>query len=959
MNARVDAIEKVTGRAVYADDIVLGGMLHARPVHAEHSHAEIVSVDVCGALAIGGVVDVVTARDVPGSNLVGGIVRDHQVLAAERVLYAGDVVAVVAAQTPEAAAAGAAAVRVAYRPLEPLLDPEEALRPGAPALHPECPDNVVMRYHVRHGDAAAGLAGSEVTVEREYRTQYVEHAYLEPEACVAVPEADGAVSVFGGMQHPFTTRRFVAAATGLPLARVRVVQTTLGGGFGGKDDTISVVCARAAILALRAHRPVKLVYTREESLRESYKRHPFRARYRAGAGRDGRLRAMDVRITADSGPYCTTSPFVIWRPTVQCTGPYVVPAVFCESTAVYTNGPLTGAMRGFGSPQINFAIESTIDDLAAAVGLDPVEFRKRNFFTQGCTTHTGQKLDGHTVSIAQVLDVAIERFGWREAYARCSRGKPGPDGLLHGVGLACSYRGVSLGAEGNDFCSALVNVQPDGSVVLQVGVAENGQGLKTVMTRILCGELGIDPSLVRYLDVDTSQVPDGGPTVASRGTLVGGNAVIDAARRIREMMSLALAEILGQAPPASCAGANTTTRNQQPTTNSLQPVPLEFAGGRVRHPDTGKSLSWKEAVFACHGRRIHLSAMGTWRGPFVDWDEERGRGDAYFTYVYGCNVAQVSVDPKRGTVTVNRLLGVYDVGRAIDPEGVRGQIYGGLAMGLGFTLSEEVEVDGEGRIRSVNFDRYRIPKATAMPVLDAAIVENADPAGPWGAKSIGEPANELVAPAVCNAIFHATGVRVTRLPVRPHDLVQGLRSPAPFEACGPVRPAPAAPAAPSRPLHEMRLRVNGVLRSVRAGADTLLIDVLRERLRLTGTKRGCGIGQCGTCTVLVGGKARRACRLKAAAVGDADVLTIEGLAPPGGGLHPIQRAFVEAGAVHCGFCTPGMVLATKALLDRNPHPSDADIRRALAGNLCRCTGYEQIVAAVRAAALGPARAIER
>jgi CO/xanthine dehydrogenase Mo-binding subunit len=339
---------------------------------------------------VDGVVDVLTADGVPGLRRVGGILKDHYVLAEGRVRYVGDVVAMVAAETPEAAVAGARAVRVELRPLAPLLDPEQALRFDAARVHPERPDNVVCTYHVRRGDAAEALARSDTIVERDYRTQYVEHAYLEPEACVAIPEADGSVTVQGGMQHPFTTRRFVSWATGLPLGRVRIVQATLGGAFGGKDDTISVICARAAIQALRTRRPVRIVYTREESIRESYKRHPFRVRYRVGAGRDGRMRALQMRLLADAGPYCSTSPFVVWRPTVQCTGPYLVPDVHAESSAVYTNGPLTGAMRGFGSPQINFAIESTIDDVAHAVGLDPVEFRRRNFFPQGCTTHTGQ-----------------------------------------------------------------------------------------------------------------------------------------------------------------------------------------------------------------------------------------------------------------------------------------------------------------------------------------------------------------------------------------------------------------------------------------------------------------------------------------------------------------------------------------------------------------------------------------
>jgi len=306
--ARIDGKAKVTGRALYADDLYFDRMLHARPVHAEHAHAEIVTIDTVPALAVPGVVDVLTAAGVPGMNRVGGILKDHYVFATDKTRYIGDVVAMVAAESPAAACAGARAVRVEVRPLEPLLDPERAAAPDAPRIHSERKDNVFWTCHVRHGDPDAEFPKCDVVLEREWRTQYIEHSYLEPEACVAVPEPDGSVSVLGGMQHPFTTRRFVSWATGLPLASVRVVQTTLGGGFGGKDDTISVVCARAAILALRTKRPVKLVYTREESIRESYKRHPFLVRHKVGLGKDGKLRALDARLLADGGPYSRPRP---------------------------------------------------------------------------------------------------------------------------------------------------------------------------------------------------------------------------------------------------------------------------------------------------------------------------------------------------------------------------------------------------------------------------------------------------------------------------------------------------------------------------------------------------------------------------------------------------------------------------------------------------------------------------
>jgi CO/xanthine dehydrogenase Mo-binding subunit len=731
LTQRIDARDKVTGRAIYADDIRIPRMLIARPLHAVHPHARIVSIDTSAAAAVPGVVAVLTAADLPGAHRTGGILQDHYVLAGDRTRYQGDVVSLVAAESADAARAGIAAIRVEHEPLEPLTDPEAALRPDAPRVHPERADNLIAAYRVRRGDPAAAFPSCAHVIEREYRTQFVEHAYLEPESAVAIPEPDGSVTVHGSVQHPFSARRTVALACGLPLERARIIQTTLGGGFGGKDDTANLVCARAAILALRTGRPVKLTYTREDSFRESYKRHPFIVRAKLGVDRDARMVALTVDVIADGGPYCTTSPFVIWRPTVQCTGPYLVPHVHCDTRAVYTNNPLTGAMRGFGSPQINFAIESWVDEMAHATGLDPVEFRRRNLMRQGCTTHTGQRLDRHTVSIAEVMDRALERFGWNEAYARGSRGRVGPDGMLHGVGIACSYRGVSLGAEGADFCSAIVEVLPDGTIELQVGVSENGQGMKTAMAQILATELGVPIERVRFLDTDTSRVPDGGPTVASRATLVGGNAVLDAVRVLRERMAPACEAQPGGAP------------------------------------------SFDEQLAACRARGIPLRAEGRWVGPPVTWDEATGQGDAYFTYVYSCNLAEVEVAAATGRVRVLRLLGAHDVGRAINPQMLEGQIYGGLVMGMGLALGEIYHVEN-GLGVETNFDRYHPCRAHATPELEAVIVENPDPDGPWGAKSIGEPANELAAPAITNAIFHATGVRVRALPVLPDAIREGL-----------------------------------------------------------------------------------------------------------------------------------------------------------------------------------------
>jgi CO/xanthine dehydrogenase Mo-binding subunit len=737
---RIDAHEKVTGRAKYADDLSFDRMIHAAPLHSEYASAKIKHINPDKARASEGVIDIITAHDVLGSNLVGNIIPDQQILAKERVLYMGDVVAVVAADTPENARKAASLIEVDYEPMPAVFSPEDALAEDAPLLH-KGRSNVVLSYKVRHGNASSALKKSDHSVEASFCTSFIEHAYLEPESCVAVPEPDGSITVYGSMQHPFTTRRFVAAATGLSLSMVCIKQTTLGGGFGGKDDTISVICARAALLALRTRRPVKITYTREESVRESYKRHPFKMSYRAGIDNTGKFKAMEIDIVADSGPYCSTSPFVIWRPTVQCTGPYIVPNVRCDSKAVYTNNTFTGAMRGFGTPQHVFACESFIDMCAEKIGMDPLAFRKLNFFKQGVTTHTGQKLKEHKVSIQEVTDKALKEFGWKNKYAKCSRGIPDKNSMLYGAGFASSYRGVSLGAEGNDFCSAIVNIQPDGSVLLEVGVSENGQGLKTAMVKILSDEMGIDASRIRFVDTDTSSIPDGGPTVASRGTIVGGNAVLDACQRIKDQMRPVLGDLIG----ASRKG-------------------YSFKGNKIRNQQNGKSVLFDKAVAECHNRKMYLYALGVFKGPPVHWNENTGQGDAYFTYVYGCQACEILVDPKSGKVRVLKVVAAHEVGKAINPQMAVGQIFGGIAMGLGFALSEKIN-HVDGKIQNLNYNTYHIPRSTDVPEMTAILVENPDPAGPYGAKSLGEPVNELMGAACANAIYNATGVRFYETPI--------------------------------------------------------------------------------------------------------------------------------------------------------------------------------------------------
>jgi CO/xanthine dehydrogenase Mo-binding subunit len=735
---RNDAAAKVTGRIRFTDDLKRPGLLHAVPVYGDFVHAKLLAIDTAAAAKSRGVVRVITARDVPGSNRGGQILKDVHVLADDKIRYHGDVAAVVVAETHAQAVAAARRVRVLAEPLPEILDPDEALAPGAPLVHEEHGTNLIHRHVIRRGDADRGFAESAHVVEQEFRTPFVEHAYLEPEAALCRVRADGVVEVRGSMQHPYSTRRFVAEFLGLPLARIEVVGTPMGGGFGGKDDTAALVCARTALAALLTGRPVKMTYEREWSMRESYKRHPYRMRYRMGVGTDGLIRAVQCRIVADGGAYCSTSPWVTWRSTVQCCGPYVVPHVDGEVSSVYTNHVFTGAMRGFGSPQVNFAVEQLVETAAAEAGLSGVEFRRRNMVRQGSTTVTGQVLEGHAVSMSEVFERVLAESGYETKLRRCSRGLGEED--YYGIGLAMSYRGVSLGAEGTDVCAAVVSVQFDGSVLLEAGIHENGQGAESAMIILLAEELGVDRSRIIYRRSSTSAVPDSGTTVASRATIMGGGAVSRAAAAVRLQMAGAVAADLG-----------------------CRPEEVRFAGGRLIAPG-GRDVGFAEAAQRLYRDQKYPYALGVFPAPHVDWDESCGQGRAYFTWVYGCQAVELSVGRRTGRIRLLNAWAAHDVGRAVNRAALLGQFYGGMAMGAGYGLFEEVAMTG-GRLRSLNYDTYRIPRSIDLPEMTAIVLENRDPLSPSGAKSIGEPANELMAPAIANAYFHATGRRRCQLPI--------------------------------------------------------------------------------------------------------------------------------------------------------------------------------------------------
>ena len=727
---RDDAFAKVTGKAKYAADLEFPKMLHAKVVRIPKAHATIRGVYPEDAARLPGVVAILTPEDLSKTSSDETWVP---VLVRERVRSYADGVAVVAAETEQIATEAVKHVRVEYEELPAVFDVEEAIKPGAPILHGE--GNLFHTHRIRKGDVEIGFGEADVVLERIYIVPSAEHAYIEPETAIGVPEPDGRITVFGSFKSPFDVRRMVAKTLEAGLDEVKIVPVSLGGYFGGKDEDMALMASRVALLAKKTGRPVRISNSREESILESTKRHRYVMKYKVGAKRDGRLIAVDIQILADAGAYSVKTPLVTYRSCMEATGPYFVPNVRVDVHCIFTNNNDAGSFRGFGSPQVNFASESIIDELAEELDMDPHKMRTLNAFVEGSQTATGHVLKG-PVTLKRCMDEAISKVPWHTIHADHSEGP-----IKRGIGMAASFRGISLGGEAADAAGAIVSIQEDGKVLVSCGILEGGQGPRTVLSQICAEGLGVPISQVRFLDWDTSSVPDSGPTVASRGTLVGGNATKTACDHLLKEIYDVVAQIL-----------------------DINPEELTSGEGKIsskKNPSLG--LSFKEAVAQCRKRGKKLLAVGWYKTPDTGTHSETGQGIPFFDYVYGADVAEVEVNTFTGTVRLLNYVSVHDVGRAINPQLVAGQIYGGVCMGLGTALYEEYTLEGD-RPTILNLDQYLIPTAMDMGPVIPVIVEGHLKEGPFGASSIGEPACQIVAPAIINAIANATGRRAYELP---------------------------------------------------------------------------------------------------------------------------------------------------------------------------------------------------
>jgi len=736
---RVDAPDKVTGRAVYLDDMVVPGVLHAALVFPGCAHAVLRGVDASAARSMAGVRSVLTADDIPGENQVGVIDADQPLLPFNGIRYEGDAVAIVVAETAALAREAADAVSVDLTELPGVFDAVEAMEPDAPRVHDG--GNVFLHDKVRKGDVDAGFDAADIIVEREFRTHHQEHCYLEPLAALAVPADNGSMTVYGTMQCPFYVQKAVAGVLGLPLASVRVIQTVTGGGFGGKEDAPSEICACAALAAWKTGSAVKLVYSREEDFLRSSKRHPMHVTFKLGVRRDGTFTAAKIRAVADAGAYSTLTPVVAFRAAVHATGPYEIPNVSTDVYGVYTNRQTTGAFRGFGQPQVIFANESVIDEVADAIGMDPVDIRLLNCLDVGKRTATNQLLT-ESVGLKETLERARELSGWDDLRQVSGRGDEKRGHVLRGIGVGSIYYGVSLGAKGLalDGSGAHINVYRDGSVRIGVGGTEMGQGLLTVLAQIAADSLGVPVDSIHVERADTSVVPDSGPSVASRTTLMTGNAVIDAAGKLRTVMGEVAADSLG-----------------------IDTSEVKFCGGAVGSVE--KNVTFAELAEQCWSRNVSTAADGWYAAPESTFDEN-GQGDAYAVYSYATHVAEVEVDTETGQVSVVRITAAHDVGRVMNPVTLEGQIEGGVLQGVGMALYEQMKTEG-GAVITPDFSTYIIPTAMDTPEIRTVFVEDPYSRGPFGAKGIGETPAMPGAVAVANAVSNALGVRFHELPLTP------------------------------------------------------------------------------------------------------------------------------------------------------------------------------------------------
>jgi selenium-dependent xanthine dehydrogenase len=737
---RPDAVEKATGKGIFADDLYVEGMLYGRALRSSYPHARLLKVDVSRAKSLPGVVTVLTAEDIPGRKDCGVHEVDWPVLCYDKVRYVGDAIALVVAESEETLAQAIELIEVDYEALPVVTGPKEAALPDAPILHEQIANhatgehgNCLKHYHLENGDVAKGFAEADVIIEREYSTQTVEHAFIEPEAGLAVPDPTGRITVYCGGQIPFGDRSQIAATLNLPEERIRVINCLIGGAFGGKEDVS--VQIHVALAAWATKRPVKMVLSRKESLMVHPKRHATVIKMKTGAKSDGRITAHEAEIWGDGGAYASLSGHVMLRATTHAAGAYEVGNVKVATYAMYTNNVPAGAFRGFGVTQSVFAMESQMDQLAEALSISPLEIRRKNILNYGKQTLAGQVMT-ESCGLSDALEAVAAEME-KHPFVPVEGDK------RRAWGLACAYKNTGYGSGAYDAAGAEVEVFANGRASVRAGAAEIGQGLVGVLAQVVSEELGVPYENVDVLVADTDLTLDCSATTASRQTYVTGNAARYASREVRRMLSQTAAEMLGS-PPDS----------------------LIFADAQVR--SNGHSIELRELVKMVRreGRLPRMSYQ--YVAPMCEQYH-------HFAFGFGAQAVLVEVDVKTGGTEVLKVIAANDVGRVINPLALQGQVEGSISMGLGMALQENFEMK-DGFVLTDTLNKCRLPTIDQTPEVISFFVEHETNDGPYGCKGVGELASIPTTPAIINAICKATGVRCYMLPADKKWLKDALAS---------------------------------------------------------------------------------------------------------------------------------------------------------------------------------------
>ncbi|MBN1835634.1 MAG: molybdopterin-dependent oxidoreductase [Spirochaetales bacterium] len=739
----VHGFAKVSGRARFSDDLKLPGMLYARLLRSPHAHARIQGIDVSRALEVPGVVTILTGADTPINFLAQ--IPDMPPLCRDKVRYVGDPVAAVAAETMEAASAALRLIEVDYEPLPAYLDPEAALADGAGEIH-EGKSNLMLQLNRDFGDVDKAFAEADRIFEDEFSTQAVSHGNLEPRCSVAQVTPDGILEIWSGTQSPYFVRKEVANVCNLPLSRVRVMPVFSGGGFGGRskyceDEGVT------ALLALRTGRPVKTTFSREEELTVTRIRHPFRMKIKTGVRKDGTLLARQMEAVVDKGAYCHYGIGVVGYSGGIASSLYRVPNFRYRADIVYTNKEVPGPFRGFGAPQVNFPIDVQLDRIAEELGLDPLELRLRNATRSGDVTPCGWKIT--SCGFEECFLRAVGATDWH-----AKRRAPKEGRWRRGIGMAGAIHvsGSNIFPDG-EFSSIELKMFRDGQVALYKGSGDTGTWADTTLAQMVAEELDIPLDQIHVMGYDTLIAPASLGSFASRVCFEDGNAARLAAARLREYLLESASAHLG-----------------------IPVDGLEARGGTIyAKTDETLKLSYGDAVF--HSPRCvgHILTSEYQYNPPTERLKPDGSGNTSAAFAFSVQIAEVAVDTHTGEVQVERITVAQDVGKAINPLAVEGQIEGAVMQGIGYALSEELLTNSKGRMVSDTLEKYMMPTSMDIPEIKVILVETNDPEGPYGAKGVGEIGLNNTAPAIVNAIHDAIGVRFHRLPVRAEDVYFALK----------------------------------------------------------------------------------------------------------------------------------------------------------------------------------------